>query len=73
MTNICWNYLGKLGIFKCCIHTVLINCRRCTNLCLNVDVYAGRKQTTNNVIMIGIFVGLCAGFVTDLIVSLGGA
>jgi ZIP family zinc transporter len=34
---------------------------------------AGRKQTTNNVIMIGIFVGLCAGFVTDLIVTLGGA
>lgn len=34
---------------------------------------AGRKQTTNNVIMVGIFVGLCAGFVTDLIVTLGGA
>lgn len=34
---------------------------------------AGRKQTTNEVLMIGIFVGLCAGFVTDLIVSLGGA
>lgn len=34
---------------------------------------SGRKQTTNNVIMIGIFVGLCAGFVTDLIVTLGGA
>jgi zinc transporter, ZIP family len=34
---------------------------------------AGRKQTTNSVIMIGIFVGLCAGFITDLIVSLGGA
>lgn len=34
---------------------------------------SGRKQTTNTVIMIGIFVGLCAGFVTDLIVSLGGA
>lgn len=34
---------------------------------------AGRKQTTNNILMIGIFVGLCAGFATDLIVTLGGA
>ncbi|MGI0045749.1 MAG: ZIP family metal transporter [Nitrosotalea sp.] len=34
---------------------------------------SGRKQTTNNVIMIGIFVGVCAGFVTDLIVTMGGA
>jgi ZIP family zinc transporter len=34
---------------------------------------AGRKQTTNNVLMVGLFVGLCAGFVTDLIVTLGGA
>ncbi|NHH96851.1 zinc/iron permease [Candidatus Nitrosotalea sp. FS] len=34
---------------------------------------SGRKQTTNNVVMLGIFVGLCAGFVTDLIVTLGGA
>lgn len=33
----------------------------------------GRKQTTNDVLMIGIFVGLCVGFVTDLIVTLGGA
>lgn len=33
----------------------------------------GRKQTTNRVLMIGIFVGLCAGFITDLIVTLGGA
>ena len=33
----------------------------------------GRKQTTNDILMIGIFVGLCAGFVTDLIVTLGGA
>jgi len=33
----------------------------------------GRKQTTNDVIMIGIFVGLCAGFITDLVVTLGGA
>ncbi len=33
----------------------------------------GRKHTSNGVIMIGIFVGLCLGFGTDLIVSLGGA
>jgi ZIP family zinc transporter len=33
----------------------------------------GRRQTTNRILMIGIFVGLCAGFVTDLIVTLGGA
>ncbi len=35
--------------------------------------HAGRKQTTNNVLMVGIFVGVCAGFITDLIVTLGGA
>ncbi len=34
---------------------------------------SGRRQTTNNILMMGIFVGLCAGFVTDLIVTLGGA
>jgi zinc transporter, ZIP family len=34
---------------------------------------SGRRQTTNRVLMIGIFVGLCAGFLTDLIVTLGGA
>ncbi len=33
----------------------------------------GRRQTTNRILMIGIFVGLCAGFLTDLIVTLGGA
>ena len=33
----------------------------------------GRRQTTNDVMMLGIFVGLCAGFITDLIVTLGGA
>lgn len=33
----------------------------------------GRRQTTNRVLMLGIFVGLCAGFITDLIVTLGGA
>ncbi|MGA7044447.1 MAG: hypothetical protein WBY71_12355 [Nitrososphaeraceae archaeon] len=34
---------------------------------------SGRRQATNNILMIGIFVGLCAGFITDLIVTLGGA
>lgn len=34
---------------------------------------AGRKQTTNDILMLGIFFGLVAGFATDLIVSLGGA
>ncbi len=34
---------------------------------------SGRKLTTNNILMTGIFVGLCIGFVTDLIVTLGGA
>ena len=34
---------------------------------------SGRRQITNNILMVGIFVGLCAGFITDLIVSLGGA
>jgi len=34
---------------------------------------AGRKYTTNLVMMIGILIGLCAGFMTDLIISLGGA
>jgi zinc transporter, ZIP family len=33
----------------------------------------GRRQTTNSVLMMGIFIGLCAGFLTDLIVTLGGA
>jgi len=33
----------------------------------------GRRQTTNRVLMVGIFVGLSAGFLTDLIVTLGGA
>jgi len=33
----------------------------------------GRRQTTNRILMIGIFVGLSAGFLTDLIVTLGGA
>lgn len=34
---------------------------------------SGRRQTTNDILMVGIFVGLCAGFITDLIVTLGGA
>ena len=34
---------------------------------------SGRRQTTNSILMLGVFVGLCAGFMTDLIVTLGGA
>ena len=34
---------------------------------------SGRRQTTNTVLMLGLFVGLLAGFITDLIVTLGGA
>jgi zinc transporter, ZIP family len=34
---------------------------------------SGRRQNTNNILMLGIFVGLCAGFITDLIITLGGA
>ena len=34
---------------------------------------SGRLQTTNTVIMAGIFVGLVAGFITDLMISVGGA
>lgn len=34
---------------------------------------SGRKETTNLVMMLGISIGLCTGFITDLIVSLGGA
>lgn len=34
---------------------------------------AGRRQVTNNILMIGLFVGLLAGFITDLLVTLGGA
>jgi ZIP family zinc transporter len=33
----------------------------------------GRRQHGNGLMMLGIFIGLCAGLVTDLIVSLGGA
>jgi ZIP family zinc transporter len=34
---------------------------------------SGRRQVTNNVLMVGIFVGLAAGFLTDLLITLGGA
>ena len=34
---------------------------------------SGRKLTTNSVMMIGIFVGLFAGFITDLLIEFSGA
>ncbi len=34
---------------------------------------AGRRQVTNNILMAGFFMGLAAGFMTDLLVTLGGA
>jgi ZIP family zinc transporter len=34
---------------------------------------SGRKQTTNSILMVGIFVGLFAGFITDLIIAVSGA
>ena len=34
---------------------------------------SARKQTTNQILMFGIFAGLCAGLLSDLIVTLGGA
>jgi len=34
---------------------------------------SGRKQTTNTVLMVGIFVGLFAGFITDLMIAMSGA
>ncbi len=34
---------------------------------------AGRRYTTNLVMMVGILIGLCAGFLTDLIITIGGA
>ena len=37
-----------------------------------LEYNSGRQQTTNNILMIGIFLGLFAGFMTDLLVSLGG-
>jgi len=33
----------------------------------------GRRRHGNELMMTGVFIGLCAGFLTDLIVSLGGA
>ncbi|MDQ6723726.1 MAG: ZIP family metal transporter, partial [Thermoproteota archaeon] len=34
---------------------------------------SGRMLATNNIMMTGIFIGLCIGFITDLIITLGGA
>lgn len=34
---------------------------------------SGRRYTSNTIMMIGILIGLCAGFASDLIVTLGGA
>ena len=34
---------------------------------------AGRRQVTNDILMLGFFFGLSAGFITDLLVTLGGA
>jgi ZIP family zinc transporter len=34
---------------------------------------SGRRQATNAVLMAGLFIGLFAGFITDLIITLGGA
>jgi zinc transporter, ZIP family len=34
---------------------------------------SGRKQTTNSILMVGIFVGLFAGFITDLMIAISGA
>jgi zinc transporter, ZIP family len=34
---------------------------------------SGRRQVTNNILMLGIFIGLLAGFLSDLLITLGGA
>ena len=34
---------------------------------------SGRRQWSSGLMMVGVFIGLCAGFLTDLIVSIGGA
>jgi zinc transporter, ZIP family len=34
---------------------------------------SGRRYTSNTIMMCGILIGLCAGFLSDLLVSLGGA
>jgi ZIP family zinc transporter len=34
---------------------------------------SGRRQVTNDILMLGFFVGLSAGFITDLLVKLGGS
>ena len=33
---------------------------------------SGRKMASNNIVMIGIFLGLCAGFLTDLLIEFSG-
>ncbi len=33
---------------------------------------AGRRQAPNSILMLGFFIGLCAGFMTDLLVTLAG-
>ncbi len=33
---------------------------------------AGRRRSSNELMMMGVFLGLCAGFLTDLMVTLGG-
>ena len=44
------------------------------NLYVSMLIYnSGRKQTTNSIIMVGIFAGLFMGFITDLMISLAGA
>jgi len=34
---------------------------------------SGRRQATDTILMLGLFLGLTAGFITDLLVTLGGA
>jgi ZIP family zinc transporter len=34
---------------------------------------SGRRQVSYNILMLGFFVGISAGFITDLLVTLGGA
>jgi ZIP family zinc transporter len=34
---------------------------------------SGRRQVNNDILMLGMFIGLLAGFLTDLLVTLAGA
>jgi ZIP family zinc transporter len=34
---------------------------------------SGRQQVSYSILMLGFFIGISAGFITDLIVTLGGA